>query len=127
MGRKRDFRCDKCETPFKTYAALSEHMMSKHVSSVLFHIWQNCCNKTFTSDDTLQKHQLTHKVGRPYQCEQCNKSFTSIGVLKTHIGTHSGEKPFECEECGNKFTQKGSLAEHMRIHTGENGKQLQPL
>ena len=119
MGRRTDFRCDKCETSFKTYGELREHMLSKHVSSVLFQLWQNCCNKTFTSDSTLQKHQLMHKVSRPYKCQQCEKSFTSVSVLKTHIGTHTGEKPFECQECGNKFTQNGSLTEHMRTHRGE--------
>ena len=119
MGRKRSYQCDKCETDFKTFSELNEHMLSKHVSSVLFHLWQNCCNKSFTSDATLQKHQLTHKVDHPFQCEQCNKSFTTLSVLKTHVGTHTGVKPFKCEECGNTFTQKGSLTEHMRIHSGE--------
>ena len=119
MGKKSGFSCDKCNDQFTIYSDLSEHMLSKHVSSLLFHVWKNCCNKTFTSDETLRKHQLNHKTDHPFQCEQCRKSFTTAGVLKTHMGTHTGEKPFTCNECGNRFTQKGSLTEHMRIHSGE--------
>ena len=64
------------------------------------------------------RHQRTH-IKKPYQCDVCNKKFTVNCDLVRHQRTHTGDKPYQCAVCNKKFTGKSNLVQHQITHTGE--------
>ncbi|CAL4066448.1 unnamed protein product, partial [Meganyctiphanes norvegica] len=80
----------------------------------------NQCDKVFSIETALIKHQVVHTREKPYQCSQCFKAFTQKNNLTYHMRrTHAGEKPYQCSKCDKAFTQNNTLICHMRNHTGE--------
>ncbi|XP_033607406.1 zinc finger protein 782-like [Cryptotermes secundus] len=72
------------------------------------------CNKSFSDQDNLKRHQCIHK--RRIHCDVCNKSFSQQTSMKRHQITHSGERPFCCDMCNKSFPYRTSLKLHKRIH-----------
>ncbi|XP_063805379.1 zinc finger protein 260-like [Pseudophryne corroboree] len=77
------------------------------------------CDKCFTQNAALSRHQRTHRDERPFSCSDCRKCFTRKSILAEHQRIHTGEKPFSCTDCGKCFTQRSGLVIHQRVHTGE--------
>ncbi|MCI4394107.1 hypothetical protein PGIGA_G00164770 [Pangasianodon gigas] len=77
------------------------------------------CDKSFTLEFNLLKHQKLHAGEKPFHCSHCGKTFTQLFNLTSHQRTHTGEKPFLCSQCGKRFSQASKLKTHLRIHTGE--------
>ena len=42
------------------------------------------CNRTFTRNDHLKRHQLRHTGLKPYQCQFCNTAFSRSDSLRDH-------------------------------------------
>jgi uncharacterized Zn-finger protein len=79
----------------------------------------NLCNKRFTEQRKLKRHQGIHSGERQSHCDVCNKSFSNQSHLKAHLRIHSGERPFCCDVCNKSFSQQTNLTRHLRIHSGE--------
>ncbi|XP_062978870.1 zinc finger protein ZFP2-like [Elgaria multicarinata webbii] len=99
------------------------------------------CGERFARKTSLENHQKTHAVEKPYECFrqrtnmtssqiihtkekpfkclECGKSFSRNGKLTSHKRSHTGEKPFQCLECGKSFSQRTNLTTHQKIHAEE--------
>ncbi|XP_040178265.1 zinc finger protein 16-like [Rana temporaria] len=77
------------------------------------------CGKSFTKKSMYERHQRVHTGEKPFTCGDCGKCFAVSTHLTTHQRIHTGEKPFVCADCGKSFNQKASLIKHRRTHTGE--------
>ena len=77
------------------------------------------CNKSFSRQDHLVSHNLTHTGERPYSCTTCNKAFSHRSTLVNYIRTHTDERPYSCQDRNKAFCQQTNLTRHIRTHTGE--------
>ena len=82
------------------------------------HLKCNQCNKCFSQQGDLDRHNKTHTGEKRFGCNQCGKRFNFAAHLKTHETIHTGEKPFTCNQCGKGFSHKGNLNLHKITHTG---------
>lgn len=72
------------------------------------------CNRTFTTNNILQKHRKTHSSIRPFKCDECTRGFFTSSDLRIHIRSHTGERRFLCSTCGRQFPRKTHLILHER-------------
>ncbi|GFO29926.1 Zinc finger protein [Plakobranchus ocellatus] len=140
--RSGHFACLQCGLLFKEKEALKEHAMAEHKGSnfqcgtcgkmyseeryLLLHEKShdadhlkpfpcNFCERRFSSQYMLNKHEKTSHISRrEIKCHLCKKVFKRNENLTRHMLSHSGVKNFQCPECGVGFTEKGSLTRHFK-------------
>lgn len=64
------------------------------------------CNKSYSTQSGLAKHQEFHcssQVKKSFSCKHCEKVYVSLGALKMHIRTHT--LPCKCKLCGKAFSR----------------------
>ena len=80
---------------------------SNHTGIKPYHC--NQCDKSFSVNSLLLKHQKIHTGIKPYQCNQCDKAYIEKGKLLIHQRIHTGIKPYQCNQCDKAFTQNGCV------------------
>ncbi|RKK42309.1 hypothetical protein BFJ66_g5430 [Fusarium oxysporum f. sp. cepae] len=82
--------------------------------------------KTGTVDNVALTSSMTRPKGRPRKCAYCERVFTKEEHLKRHERSHTGEKPFKCCKCGRSYARRCSdvLFRHSQTHfsTNNNGQ-----
>ncbi|XP_070543363.1 zinc finger protein 532-like isoform X2 [Ptychodera flava] len=109
----KDFICDVCRTPFKTYQFMLQHK-NKHFdsSSKLVPVVNQAPVST-----AFPKGQMTStSSASALQCSVCFKAFQKKDDLLAHRKEHEKEGVFMCTKCNMKFSQKELLADHMQQH-----------
>ena len=153
-----EYVCDKCGKIFTNIISLRAHKYTHMAKNKKKYYYSHStdrhacpiCNKTFSSNDYLTQHVLTHADAKTHLCSQCGKGFYTKGsliqhmiqhrsneekkwscgecgkkysyqfMLRNHQLTHNNEKPFVCQFCPKKFQTKGSLSYHLKMHSNEN-------
>ena len=117
---KKIFKCDSCETSFKSKPNLRAHIEAVHEGKKP----NKCdfCDAAFYRKVHLTRHVTAiHEGNKPFKCSICVDSFTSKRSLEGHFGLiHNGHKPFKCDRCGKDFMKKCTLNSHIdAVHEGK--------
>ncbi|KYM99791.1 PREDICTED: zinc finger protein 675-like [Cyphomyrmex costatus] len=110
-------RCGHCEKVYHNKKDLLIHIMESHERRLLFKC--SICDKTYEKWSSLDIHEATHRVDKPYLCDLCGKSFKHSNNLRGHKRIHLDEtikKRHMCDICGNAFRSRFHLREHMNQH-----------
>ena len=100
-------RCGHCEKVYYNKKNLLIHIMELHEGRLLFKC--SICDKTYEKWSSLDIHEATHRVDKPYLCDLCGKSFKHSNNLRGHKRIHLDEtikKRHVCEICGNAFRSR---------------------
>ncbi|XP_012144974.2 uncharacterized protein LOC100878971 [Megachile rotundata] len=112
-------KCGHCDTVYGTKKELSNHIAECHKGQLLLKC--TMCDKSYEKWSSLDVHEATHRIDKPYLCDLCGKSFKHSNNLRGHKRTHlddSKKKRHICEICGHAFRSRFHLAEHMNQHNG---------
>ncbi|XP_017793590.1 PREDICTED: zinc finger protein 665-like, partial [Habropoda laboriosa] len=112
-------KCGHCDSIYNTKKELLNHIIEFHEGQLLF----KCiiCDRSYEKWSSLDVHEATHRLDKPYLCDLCGKSFKHSNNLRGHKRTHlddSKKKRHICEICGNAFRSRFHLGEHMNQHNG---------
>lgn len=83
------------------------------------------CDKTFSRQTHVKRHQLTHSSIKPYKCSKCDKAFVRNDHLLKHETTHSEARPFSCDLCSKTFARDENLKLHKQRHQVPTNKRRQ--
>lgn len=102
--------CMVCLQSFKFNKELIAHMEAEHADAAPdFH---QClkCDKKFTSESKLQKHDYnTHQGKQPqFFCSFCGRVFNKKLGLRDHENLHRGIREYNCQECNKVGTKSFS-------------------
>ena len=78
------------------------------------------CNKAFSWQSSLIRHERIHLGKHPYVCDVCNKSFSDKSSQIKHTHMHWREHPYSCEICNKAFIGKISLIGYQCMHSSEH-------
>lgn len=75
----------------------------------------NACGRSLSSNQSLQRHLLSHSGERPYSCTICGRGFTTNQNRRRHQQLPHPLR-FVCEVCGQNFAQRAELRTHSTTH-----------
>ena len=113
---KKPYKCDLCDSDFKTKDELEKHKRKVHEVKKLFQC--NICSIGFVTKNLLKNHLKTiHEDPRKYKCNVCDSSdYKTKDELEKHNRIfHQGS--FQCYICSDSFVTLSSLRNHLKhIH-----------
>ncbi|XP_029174237.1 zinc finger protein 2-like isoform X2 [Nylanderia fulva] len=112
-------KCGHCKKVYHNKKDLLNHIVESHEGRLLFQC--STCDKMYEKWSSLDIHEATHRLDKPYLCDLCGKSFKHSNNLRGHKRIHLDEsikKRHMCEICGSAFRSRFHLREHMNQHDG---------
>ncbi|XP_019553138.2 zinc finger protein 436 [Aedes albopictus] len=109
--------CTICTREFRFNKELLAHIEAEHAESGMEFHQCGKCERKFTSEAKLQKHDYnTHQGKQPqFFCSFCGRVFNKKLGLKDHENLHRGITEYHCKECNKNFTYKSTYDRHMQV------------
>ncbi|XP_054163929.1 zinc finger protein 521-like [Oppia nitens] len=109
-------QCPHCDQTV-TAIDFESHILNCHMGTVTTNYGCECCTKTFSKPDELQKHLMDIHAHHLYQCSLCRDMFDSKVSIQVHFAVkHSNEcKIFKCNLCGQLWTNEHDFRLHVKI------------
>lgn len=100
-------RCGHCKEIYYDKKELLNHIAQSHEGRLSLRCFT--CDKTYEKWSSLDIHEATHRVDKPYLCDLCGKSFKHSNNLRGHKRIHLDEsikKRHVCDVCGKAFRSR---------------------
>ncbi|KAJ6641337.1 Zinc finger protein [Pseudolycoriella hygida] len=114
ISNQRPKFCLVCQTKYEDENSFYEHVMFSHEQ--VFEHFCTQCDKSFSTETDLTRHENSHSAQRNYKCSDCGKKFMDSQTLSEHSVVHLPEKPLKCDICDKCYTRKSRLQKHMKSH-----------
>ena len=114
--------CDECDKGFATKASLNRHMKTHKGGFTYTCDYENCDWNGSDNQAAYIAHMASHSGKKPFQCKTCPKSFTTKQSLEKHEKGHGTFTRIKCiyENCKRTFKDMCYLNDHLRNdHGGE--------
>lgn len=94
--KKGLFKCRKCKENFDSLKGLQKH--KNDAESCVDGFKCDRCDKSYTTENDLTEHQLTHGN---FKCEKCENKYDITGQLEKHVSAVHGEFKLFCHYYNN--------------------------
>ncbi|XP_077989254.1 zinc finger protein 532-like [Glandiceps talaboti] len=116
----KDFICDVCRTPFKTYQFMLQHK-NKHFDP------KPASQPATVTSPVATKQGKDHTKGDVFTCMHCPMKFSKAQMLNDHIQVHlkkSSPGPgvsakHNCPDCSASFSKRENLNKHLKYTHGK--------
>ncbi|XP_060809184.1 zinc finger protein 714 isoform X15 [Amyelois transitella] len=108
-GISFEFKCELCNSIFKSRKSLSDHTIKYHTQNIACEI----CQKPFSQRNHLNKHMATHTEERNYSCPLCAKTYRYEKNVRVHMKVHNVDWKYACSDCFVGFSNKIQLRRHL--------------
>lgn len=103
-----------CPARFAYSSHRSQHIRT-HTRELRFKCY--ICQKGFIRLDQLHKHLIVHTgVRKPYSCPKCHRSFSTQQSRDRHRFLHEDSRPFLCPYCDKTFKLGKQCRAHIKTH-----------
>ncbi len=123
-------RCSECTRSFNQRIHLTRHIDEVHRGIRKTHVRKKLkcsqCDRQFTHNSDLRKHQNVHKEEKKFECTECLRKFFTQTTLEKHALLHDDSRPFICQhsdesdllvsQCTFSSKTKTSLLKHVERH-----------
>ena len=104
----------------ETYTCLKR--LTEHTNSCGKIFKCDHCGQGYTCEKSLKGH-INAKHIRQFRCEKCDMAFENPSKLERHLLTHKERKAFNCDICGKPFSRKDNMNQHKKKkHSNNNSK-----
>ena len=114
------FKCDQCETSFKTLTHLNSHMDNDHrlvdaVEKLNLHGCPNC-SVVFNTLSQLSIHLESNHVSVDNMSVNFVENSTKCETTSSPLKLNSHQSDYKCTRCSNVFKTRSKLNVHMETH-----------
>ncbi len=104
--------CATCPQKFSSEIDLENHIRIAHGNCDLFRCAK--CERSFYTQEHLDRHLTQHTRVKPFICSTCQKSFFQKHHLEAHVNSvHKKLKPYSCPICNQCFAAKQKIGPHI--------------
>ena len=112
VSTDREERKEKHKAPDKAIRPTKEEIVEPEALTQKGNLTCTNCQKTFTENSNMRKHNGPFHTKKMFYCTECTKSSTGRDRLKTHLARHEEARESVCDVCGEQCKTEDKLGKH---------------